>query len=228
MRYTFRTLLIVFVATLTNSASAIAQGWSYPAFQPPRISPRELNFAVAHAGRAGTSLVFQWREEYGARQQLSLDLGIADPSRRRADLVVIIGGQYAAQLTRATGDDLPLDFLITAGAYLAAGDLTLFRFPVGLSVGQRIDLEGNISLTPYLHPRLSLDVCNNCGGASDIAASFDLGMNVDLSSTTSVRIAALFTGTESFDSDGFGISVAWTPPGLARKVDGRGYIDGRR
>ena len=36
---------------------------------------------------------------------------------------------------------------------------------VGIVVGHRFLLEGDLALTPFVHPRLSLDLCNDC--ASD-------------------------------------------------------------
>jgi hypothetical protein len=180
------------------------------------VTGREFNFGVADAGRSGPTFVFQWREESGPRHQLSLDLGLADSDRRRTGLVLFGGGQYAFQMARSSSE-VPLDFLFTLGAHLAVGDLTLFRVPVGLSIGHRFGLEGNLALTPYVHPRLSLDICNNCGGNSDLAASFDLGANFEITRTMAIRVSALFTGSDSFDEDGFGVSLAWTPPGLARR-----------
>lgn len=214
-----RTVLPLLIAgTLAAPATARAQAWSHPSFQPPRTAIREFNFAVAQADGPGTTLLFQWREEYGPRHQLSLDAGIADSDVDNAELMLFVGGQYAFQMSRSS-PDVPMDFLFTAGAYLAAGDFTLFRFPVGVSVGHRFELEDAMALTPYVHPRLSIDLCNNCRGDdndSDIAVTFDLGLNFEVTRTVAIRAAAIFAGNDSFDDDGFGVSVAWTPPWLAR------------
>jgi hypothetical protein len=210
----------LYLALLATPAPRLfAQAWSYPALQPPRTAVREFNFAVAQADGPGTSLVFQWREESGVRQQLSLDVGVADSDVENTDLMVFIGGQFAYQLSRSS-DEVPMDFLLTAGAFLAVGEFTLFRFPVGLSVGHRFELEDGMALTPWLHPRVSIDLCNNCpeDSESDLALTFDLGLNFEVSRTISIRAAGIFTGNESFDNDGFGISVAWTPPGLTRSA----------
>lgn len=215
------TLLLLALVALAPIASANAQGWSYPSFQPPRTAIREFNFGVAQADGPGTTLLFQWREESGPRQQLSLDAGIADSDVEDAELMLFVGGQYAFQMSRST-PDVPLDFLVTGGAYLAVGDFTLFRFPIGISVGHRFELEDGMALTPYVHPRLSIDLCNNCSADgnddsdSDIAVTFDLGLNFEVTRTVAIRAAAIFAGSDSFDSDGFGVSVAWTPPWLAR------------
>jgi hypothetical protein len=87
-------------------------------------------------------------------------------------------------------------------------------------VGHRFELEDGMALTPWLHPRVSIDLCNNCpdDSESDLALTFDLGLNFEVSRTIAIRAAGIFTGNESFDNDGFGISVAWTPPGLVRSA----------
>jgi hypothetical protein len=197
------------------AARSNAQAWAYPSFQPPRVITREYNFGIADTDRGGSSLVFQWREQSGPATQFSFDVGIADTEGRDSDLIAFGGIGLAHRLSAAT-NEVPIDFLLTGGVYLAIGDGTFFRLPVGLSLGHRFVLDGAMALTPYLHPRVSLDVCNDCGG-SDIGLTFDLGANFELSRTVSIRAAAVFSGSDSFDGDGFGISLAWTPPSLARR-----------
>jgi hypothetical protein len=188
-----------------------AQAWAYPAFQPPRVVAREFNFGIADAGVAGTTLLFQWREEAGPRNQLSLDVGLADP--QYGNVLVLLGGQFARQLA-TSGPDMPLDFLFTFGAYLATGDGTLFRMPVGVSVGHHFALDQGMALTPYLHPRVSVDICGSCRrSSSDLSVDFDIGVNFDITKSLAIRASALLTGSDRFD-DGFGISLAWKPPGL--------------
>jgi hypothetical protein len=202
-------------AALLPAARSHAQAWAYPAFQPPRVISREYNFGIADADRGGATLVFQWREQSGPATQFSFDLGIADTEGRDNDLIAFGGIALAHRLSSAT-NEVPIDFLLTGGVYLAVGDVTLFRLPIGLSLGHRFVLDGSLALTPYLHPRVSIDVCNDCGG-SDIGLTFDLGANFELSRTVAIRAAAVFSGSDSFDGDGFGVSLAWTPPSLARR-----------
>jgi hypothetical protein len=196
-------------------ALADAQAWAYPSFQPPRIMNREYNFGIADTDRGGSSLVFQWREQSGPNTQFSFDVGIADSDRRDSDLIAF-GGIALAQKLNTASSEVPLDFLLTGGLYLAIGDGTFFRLPVGLSLGHRFDLAGSMAITPYIHPRVSIDVCNDCGG-SDIGLTFDIGANFELSRTVSIRGAAVFAGDDTFDGEGFGISLAWTPSVLARR-----------
>jgi hypothetical protein len=195
-------------------ALADAQAWAYPSFQPPRVMNREYNFGIADTDRGGASLVFQWREQSGPNTQFSFDVGIADSDRRDSDLIAF-GGIALAQRLNTASSEVPLDFLLTRGLYLAIGDGTFFRLPVGMSIGHRFDLAGSMAITPYVHPRMSIDVCNDCGG-SDIGLTFDIGANFELSRTVSIRGAAVFAGDDTFDGEGFGISLAWTPTLLSR------------
>lgn len=204
--------------------AAGAQAWAYPSFQPPRVTNREFNFGVGDAGDAGTSLVFQWREGVSARTQLSLDVGFADPEGK-GNGKLLLGGQFAGSLTEARAD-LPLDFLGTVGLNLAVGDGSdIIRIPFGVSIGHRFPLDEGFAITPYIHPRISLDVCSDCGGPdnqdseTDLGIDFDLGVNFEVTRNLAFRVSALFGGSDTFgDSDGFGISLAWKPTGLSRLI----------
>ena len=205
------------LALLTFSARAAgAQAWAYPSFQPPATTTREFNFGFADAGGAGTSLLFQWRERAGTRSQLSADFGIADPEGRGRDNVLFLGGQYAYELSRSNRD-VPLDFLLTVGAGVAFGNQTSLRLPVGVSIGHRFPLESDLAITPYVHPRLSLDFCGGCSGnESQLGISVDVGANVEITRVLALRASAFFGGSDRFGEDGLGLSLAWTPPGLRR------------
>ena len=207
-------------AAVVAPATAGAQAWAYPAFQPPRVVDREFNFGVGDAGRAGTSLVVQWREGLSPRTQLSLDVGFADPDGE-GNGKFLLGGQFAGLLTEAKAE-MPLDFLGTVGLNMALGDGgNPVRIPFGVSVGHRFALDEGFAITPYAHPRISLDICSDCSKSgdneTDLGIDFDLGANFEVTRQLSFRVSALFGGSDTFgDSDGFGISLAWSPPGLSR------------
>lgn len=206
-------VLALLVAT---AAGAGAQAWNYPSFQPPRVTPREYNFGIADGGDAGTSFLFQWREGVSARDQLSLDVGLADPNCNSCDNMFLIGGQFGHQLTTANAQ-MPFDMLFTAGVNGAFGNgISLIRVPVGVSIGHRFPLEGGMAITPYAHPRLSFDFCGDCADNSHVDLGFDVGANFDFSSQFALRVSALFNGGDyAFGNDNaFGISLAWTPPGI--------------
>lgn len=191
---------------------ATAQAGNYPAFQPPVIVAREFNFGVGH-GDDATSVVFQWREGVSAVSQFSLDVGFMDPGND-GDVKLLLGGGFARQLTRST-TDMPLDLLFTAGAYIAATDPTFFQVPVGVVVGHRFPLEGQLAITPYVHPRVALEYCDDCGrggdSETDLGVAFDLGVDFEVSRQLALR-AGIVLGDDNREAVGF--SLAWRPRGL--------------
>jgi hypothetical protein len=207
---------LAFACSVLTAAPVAAQGWNYPSFRHPQIMSREFNFALADGGDAGTALLFQWREGFGIRTELNLDVGFADPDD--GDSRFIIGGGFGHRLTTAT-PDMPLDVLLTAGVYGAFGDPNLLRVPLGVSVGHRFPLEGTMAVTPYVHPRVSIDFCSDCfegGDDTELSINFDLGVDLELSRQLSLRFSALFAGGDVFgEDDGFGISLAWKPAALS-------------
>lgn len=204
------------------TASADAQAWNYPAMQAPRIEQREYNFGVAAGGDAGTSVFAQWREGMSATTQFNLEAGIADPDG--GDARLLIGGGLAVGVARASQTQ-PLDIVLTGGIYPSFGDpLTLVRIPLGASLGHRFTFQQSpLALTPYLHPRVSIDVC--AGGdlcdivddKTEINLNFDLGADLEINRNLSLRAALVFPGGDMFDDTGFGLSLAWRPAGLSRR-----------
>ena len=187
---------------------------TYPSFQQPRVVSREFNFAVAD-GDGITPFIFQWREGTTTLSQLSLDVGLSEPEAEGADVYFILGGQYARSLAQARAD-MPLDVLLTAGAFTQFGnDQLLLSVPVGASVGHRFRLQGTaMSITPYVHPRLALhylSIDTPAGDASDtdLDISFDVGGSLEFSSQLALRLSATFG-----DTDVLGLSLAWSPRGL--------------
>ena len=210
---------------------AHAQFWNHPQFQPPRTAMRELNIGVASAGDQGTALVGQGRVGFTATTQLGFDLGFAVPDGGN---VIFLGGNLAQQLLRAT-TDMPLDLAFTAGVGLAfvnpegegAENLTLFRVPLGAVAGYRVPLQGGapgMGLTPYVHPRLSIEHCGKCinedgeEGETDLTLDFDIGASFDLNRQLALRFAARVGGGDDSDP-AFGFSLAFRPgAGTARSA----------
>ena len=209
----------VLALILLAPSLALAQSYTYPSFQQPTLVEREYNFAAADAGRAGTSLIFQWREGVAPRWQVGVDAGLADPDGSGATRLVL-GGSVARELARASSD-FPFDVLLTGGAgSSSANGHGVFRVPIGASVGHSFALDGGMTLTPYVHPRLSFDRCNDCrlGSAdSKLNVDVDLGAGLQMSSQVALRVAAVFGGSDYLGSGtGVGFSIAWTPKGLRK------------
>ena len=215
-----RRLAVVAAFTVSAGSVAGAQTGFNPSFQTPRVVGREFNVAVTD--QYDTSLLFQWREGLaGGRSQFSLDLGYADGGSYRSPFATIdlgdfflVGGNYGLQLA-TSNRDMPFDVLLTAGADAALGDAAKFvRIPVGASVGHRFPLEGTrMAVTPYVHPRLSLDFSSysNCPATADCSdheLNFDFDLGVDWEFTP--QFAARFSAGLG-DADAIGIGFAWHP-----------------
>jgi hypothetical protein len=214
-----RSLTLAFFAILAPLAASEGQFYSYPAFQLPQIAERDFTFAAADGGKSGTTLVAQWREGISPFSELRLDVGVADPEGRGSESRLILGGSWAYQLHDGSAD-VPFAMQLTAGAGGSFGDgRSLLRFPVGLSVGHRFELDGGISIMPFAHPRLSLDTCNKCSvrGRRDtnVGVDVDLGVDVRLSRVIALRAAVLLGGSDfQGQQDAVGIGLTWTPPSL--------------
>jgi hypothetical protein len=208
-----RKLTLALLAVLVLPAAASAQAGTYPALQPTQIAEREYNFALADFD-GGTALLVQWREGLSnSRLQFTGDLGLADFADEAG---IIIGGGFAFQMLRASGE-LPFDMALTGGLGLTLVDnFNLLRIPVGVAIGHRFPLEGGFAISPFVHPRLSIDrvsVDTPLGNTSDTDTNIDIdiGGNLEFNPQMQVRLAATLG-----DRDAVGISFAWTPRGLRR------------
>lgn len=203
----------------TLAIPARAQAWDYPSFQQSHVVDREFNFAVATSGSDGTSFVIQWREGVvPAKQQFSVDAGLATAN---GNAIGFFGGTYAVQFVTANAQQ-PLELLGTAGANLAFGSGgTLFRVPIGVSVGHRFPLQGNLAITPYVHPDIALSVCSDCGargrGNADLGIGIGFGANFEVTRQIALRLDSSFGSTAFGTSNAtVGFGLAWSPMGLRK------------
>ena len=198
-------------AVALPAADAAAQSLS-PAFQPPRTVQREYNAAIAD-GDGVTMVLFQWTEGMTTASGFRFDGGLVDIDG--SDVHFLLGATYLRQLNNA-GTDVPIDILLTAGGQALLGDVTAFELPVGVSVGRRFPLEGAFALTPYVHPRVALQYCNECDAGdseTDVGIGLDIGVDFEISTRMSLR-GAFMIGSD--DADAIGLSLAWRPNGLRR------------
>ena len=212
-----RSLKILLLAAV-SAAPLTAQAYNYPDLQTPRIVDREYNFAAASAGNAGTSLLFQWREGLSTDWQFSLEGGIASP--KHGDTRLILGGGLAWQWIRATAD-MPFDIAVTGGAGFSSGNgFNVVRIPIGIAAGHTFKLDNGNELTPFVHPRLSIDTCSPdslCASSSKLDVDVDVGVNYEITPQVALRLAGMLGGTSYLGStNAIGFSVAWTPKGLKK------------
>lgn len=212
---------LVAVAIAASAQVSSAQAYSYPSFQLPTVSNRDYTAGIAAS--KGTVAFFQWREGINSDWHFSLDAGLGDPEGRDNNLIVFGGATVGAQLLRADKEQ-PLDLLLTGGAGIALGSgQTTLRMPVGVSLGHRFPFEGGLALTPYVHPRISLDVCSSCTAAnnnnSEVSLNFDMGVNFEVTPKFAIRMAGSFSGSDLVGrNDSFAVGISWIPqPLLGRK-----------
>ncbi|MCU0615655.1 MAG: hypothetical protein MUD17_00990 [Gemmatimonadaceae bacterium] len=216
-----------FTLTVCASASALlapvgrtlrAQALSYPALQVPTVVERE--FTAALVGGRGTMLLGQWRELISGDMHGGFDIGLYDPNAGRGNTTLFAAGHLGKQLARADREQ-PLDVLLTAGAGLAIADgRSSLRVPIGAALGHTFELEDGMALTPFVHPRASIDFCSSCSprgrSESDVSLNFDVGASFNFNRRLSARVSALFSGSDYFGGDALAVALTWTPAGLRR------------
>jgi hypothetical protein len=218
-RLTARLAVALVLAAALPPAVLQAQALNYPAMQVPSVSNRD--FTGALVGSGGTMLMVQWREEASTRMHVGLDAGLYDPSRSDSRLVLFVAGHLGRDLVRASREQ-PLDLLLTAGAGVSLGhDRNGFRLPIGVSMGHTFELDEGMAITPFVHPRVSLDLCSSCAprgrSQTDVSLNFDVGASFELNRRLAVRVSALFSGTDQFGGgDVIAVGMTWTPEGLRR------------
>lgn len=210
--------VLALVAAAAPSALE-AQALNYPAMQVPSVSNRD--FTGALVGNRGTMMMFQWREEVSSQLHFGLDAGLYDSNRGDSRVSLFVAGNLGKDLMRATRDQ-PLDLLLTAGAGISLGnDRNGFRLPIGVSMGHTFELDEGMAITPFVHPRVSIDLCSSCSSRgrsqTDISLNFDVGASFDITRRLAVRVAALFSGANQFGGgDAIAVGMTWTPDGLRR------------
>ena len=212
--------LAALLATTVVANTATAQAYNYPSLQLPQVSNRDYTAAVSVA--KGTVALFQWREGINDEWHFTVDAGLGDPEGRNNDLIALFAGGFGASLLHADGDQ-PLDMLLTGQLGFAVGaGQTIMRLPVGVSMGHRFPLDARTAITPYVHPRLSIDRCYSCNvnnrNSTEVSVNFDVGVNFEVSPRFAIRAAGSFSGSDIVPrNDAFAIAFNWTPVPLSRK-----------
>jgi len=196
------------VVALAAPAASHAQAGTYPAMQPTRVVSREYNFALADFD-GGSALVFQWREGLSSpKTQFTADVALADVGTESG---LTLGGSFHYQLMRESAD-VPFDMVFGAGLGVTLiNDANFFRIPVGVAIGHRFPLEGQFFITPFVHPRISIDrASGNGNSSSETNIDMDIGASFEFNPRMQLRLVAGFGDV----SDGVAISFAYSPRGL--------------
>ncbi|HEY2897972.1 MAG TPA: hypothetical protein VGJ12_12610 [Gemmatimonadaceae bacterium] len=211
-----KAVAIACAALAFGASTASAQAWHYPTLQTPEISTRDFTFLVAGGGDYGTSAVAQWREGFAPDFMANFDVGVATPT----DNTKFLAGAGLGYLLMRSTQQTPIDLLLTGGLYGAFGSQSFIRIPIGVVAGHRFPLAGNLALTPFVSPRLSVDVCaSKCrpnpdfdGIGTNLKLDFDIGAGLDVTSSIGIRAALTIGGVSSGDSQtAFGVGLTYRP-----------------
>lgn len=166
----------------------------------------DVGVYVTRADEA-TGLIGIWRQS--GNLNLGVRAGVADLDNAGGSLLV--GAElYGPLNTLLPGSGLELAWTLGGGAVFG-DNITTASIPFGLSVGVQLG-SGSISILPYVHPRVSLDIISvEFAGEeeTDTEGSFalDLGADINLSDRFLVRVGGSFADRESF-----GVGIAYRIP----------------
>jgi hypothetical protein len=206
-----KALIVAGSAIVLGAGGASAQAWHYPTLQTPDIATRDFTFLVAGGSSLyGTSGVAQWREGITPDFQFNVDVGFASPS---STTLFLAGAGVGYGLMKST-PETPIDLILTGGLYGAFGNGSYVRIPVGVVAGHRFPLSGAMAITPFISPRLSVDVCaSDCGTAgTDLKLNFDIGASLDVTRSIAIRSALTVGGIGVMPSrTSVGIGLVYRP-----------------
>jgi hypothetical protein len=181
---------------------AAAQSWDSPAFFAP--GPHDdIGFYFIDADGGDLGFLGMWRQS-GGTFNLGIRAGMGGPS---GDRTALVGAEFAGDLVARRGaQPFGVSWLVGAGA--SFDGTTWLRIPAGVSIG--ITIPGpSFLLTPYIHPRLAIDVFSfkTAGGDdtdTELNADIDIGADLRLGDSWIIRI-----GGTSGQADAVGIGVAY-------------------
>ncbi len=116
---------------------------------------------------------------------------------------------------------MPFDIAVTGAAGFSSGNgFNVVRIPFGIAAGHTFKLDNGNELTPFVHPRLSIDTCSPssaCVSSSKLDVDVDVGVNYEITPQVALRLAGMLGGTSYLGStNAIGFSIAWTPKGLKK------------
>jgi len=196
------TLAIAAVFTvLATGAGAQATGTTtfnapYRAFQRS-----EIGVLMSFPNGGGTAVEGAYRKASG-KFDIGFKAGFLD-TPGPGNSVLLLGAEARERVITHTVD-FPLDgaLIVGAGGEFVSGS-SAFLFPVGLSLGRRVDPQGStVSIVPYVQPTLFLIAGSNV--VDHVQFALGLGADFRLSRAFDARLSAGLGDTE-----GVSIGAVW-------------------
>jgi len=200
-----RSTVFTIALSLTLAGEALAQATGMPSFNAPyrAFTRSEFGAVLSFPGYdAGTAVEGVYRFASG-EFDVGLRGGLFFPDLGDTEVLVGAEGRYRVLTHNA---DFPLDGAVIFGGGLQINNGTAFIFPVGLSLGRRLQVEGSqVSIVPYVQPTLFI-VNVDTGIGRDTDTQFGLGLGGDF------RLSRRFDARVSIgvgDRDGIAIGAVW-------------------
>lgn len=200
-----RRLVIALALAMLAATPALAQVTG-PSYNAPYRAFVHHEFGATLAFPDGGDVQIEGQYRFGTG---TFDIGLRggvlfnDPAEDR-----VLAGIVARNRVITHTEQFPLDGAIVFGGGLGIDGFTDWRFPVGLSLGRRVDIENSdVSLVIYGQP--TLFVWNRPGGTGrETDAQFAVGFGVDvrLSSMFDIRVSG---GLGDNIGEGVAISAVW-------------------
>ena len=192
-----KALLWAALLVLASTGQAAAQAWDAPTFFSPRQHD-DLGVYVIFPDGGDVGVEGIWRQS--GNLNLGVRLGVVDER-------VLLGAEFYNPI-RLNQSPVLLSWLLGFGATFG-DNVTWLRVPFGVSLGANLGNTGGIQITPYVHPRVALDVLAIDVGDeeqtdTDVNFDVDLGADVLLSPAWSLKFGATVG-----ESDAFGVGLAY-------------------
>ena len=199
MRHSTITALGATVA-LALAAPARAQETGTPVFSAPYRAFSHHELGLSLSAPEGSDLGLEGFYSFASgRNDFGLRVGVLDEGESSG---LLLGGRFRARLVTHS-ENFPLDGALTVGlgAVFYDGD-TVFRTPIGLSLGRRFDSSGSgMSFVPYLQPVV---IPRFSDGDGELAFALGLGLDLRLTRRFDLRLSGSVG-----DLEGFAVSFAW-------------------
>lgn len=199
-----KTLLATAGALVVLAATVEAQATLTPSFGAPRrpFVRSEFGGVVSFPSPGGTAYEAVYRVSSGRTLDLGLRGGVLD-FEGPAESQMLAGFEGRARLITHS-NDFPLDgSLIFGGGGRFVSGQSRFAFPVGLSLGRRLGIEGSsVTLMPYAQPTAFVRGGNNIN--TDVIYTMGLGADLRLGGALDVRL-----GVGLGDVEGVSLGAVW-------------------
>lgn len=206
----FRWILAA-LATCVLAVPASAQTHDVPSFWTPYGETGFGLYLVFVNEVDDLGFIGNWRRA-GENVDLGLRAGFYDVA---GELGLMAGLELGNQFVTAN-EEFPLDVAWASGVgvgLVPEFDFGIVRIPIGVSLGRRLALDdGSTFITPYVHPRLAVDIVffDPPGPGTDSETDTDLNVDVDLGVDVELTPEILLRlGITLGENEAIGLGVAF-------------------